>query len=1110
MKKSLKIIGITLLSIIGVVLIVVSIACYVVFTPERLTPIVRNNAHRIVTCQTELEQVDLTFFSTFPRFALQISNIQLINPTEGAATDTLLAVETISATVNVTEFLFHNNVVIDQLLIKDGVANLFTDSTGTITNYDIMVPSEEETDSIENESSFSLNLISLNSIAIKNLNASYIDLSSGIDAKIRGFETTLNGEMEGADAEIQARIAAEDVEVQYNDSTIIGLNLNKLELTADGNLKDNHFIGDVNLALPNSTFVMDNDTLLNQQALTLNAPLEVNLDIMHIALKNSLLAINEHKIAIDGPIQLMDSGDINMEVTLTSNVWDIEEVLQLVPESYSDILTDFKRLNGSMDFSAQASGTYNDSVMPIINAKLNLNNGEIIYSDFSEFPLRNVSTTLSAIVDMNNPSATEASIHTLHAETGSMSFDISGSASNVMDDPYCDINLKGNLNLPELKSFLPDDMNVEMTGRTNANITAKFLLSDAMDMKLNRLKVNGSIAYNALDVVYEDSMKIRDTKGVIELKLPSTKTNKKFKELGEIAIKGSDMNFEMVEFMNVDLTKPELGVRFGDFNDTTQFYTAYCTFGMDKIVGAMDTINFDVEQPSGTAILSPAKRNKKNPSLTVSYASNSIDANMGSYLNIDTKRIAISATTVYNDKEESMLLKWNPTINVDFNDGNLSMADFGADISIPAIKFVFRPDIFTIDTSRIVIGESDFNLSGEASNLRKYLKKKDLLVGDFYFISDNTNIDELMDLVNGFGGDDAETTTSTDENVDYAAATATEATTIEEEAANPFMVPKGINIGLTTKLRKANFSGNLLEDINGKLTVRDGVIVAEQMGFTSDAAKMQVTGMYRSDRTNHLFCGVDFHLLDIDIKKLIEMIPSIDTIVPMLKSFDGKAEFHLAAETYLDAYYNLKMSTLRGAAALEGKDLVLMDSELFSTISKYMMFSKKTENVIDSLSVEMTVFRSEVDLYPFLISMDKWQAVLSGRHNLDMNFDYHISLTDCPLPARLGLDVKGNFDDMKFNLVPCKYKDLYKPEKAGVTEKQILSLKNVISDSLKKNVKEETLEAVASENNEGTEESTDAEEAVEVTEEEEVTEESSEIEETAEVEESETEEVMAE
>ena len=79
------------------------------------------------------------------------------------------------------------------------------------------------------------------------------------------------------------------------------------------------------------------------------------------------------------------------------------------------------------------------------------------------------------------------------------------------------------------------------------------------------------------------------------------------------------------------------------------------------------------------------------------------------------------------------------------------------------------------------------------------------------------------------------------------------------------------------------------------------------------------------------------------------MIPDIDTLVPMLKSFAGKAEFHIAAETYMKSNYDLKLSTLRGAAALNGQNLVLIDNETFTQIAKYLMFNKKTKNIVDSI-----------------------------------------------------------------------------------------------------------------------------------------------------------------
>jgi hypothetical protein len=130
-----------------------------------------------------------------------------------------------------------------------------------------------------------------------------------------------------------------------------------------------------------------------------------------------------------------------------------------------------------------------------------------------------------------------------------------------------------------------------------------------------------------------------------------------------------------------------------------------------------------------------------------------------------------------------------------------------------------------------------------------------------------------------------------------------------------------------------------------------------------------------------------------------------------------------------------------------------MDTETFDMIASNLLFKKKTVNVIDSLSVEMTLFKDEIDLYPFLVVMDNYKAVISGRHNMDNRFKYHISVTDTPLPVRLGLDIGGSIDDLKYKIVPCQYKYLYNPKKQGALEERTLRLKKLISDSLKENVK---------------------------------------------------------
>ena len=92
MKKWLKITLISLGSLIGVLLIVVAVALWLVFTPSRLTSIVNSLSAKYITCETNFEKVDLTLFKTFPNAGVEIHNVVFVNPMEGAPSDTLAQV----------------------------------------------------------------------------------------------------------------------------------------------------------------------------------------------------------------------------------------------------------------------------------------------------------------------------------------------------------------------------------------------------------------------------------------------------------------------------------------------------------------------------------------------------------------------------------------------------------------------------------------------------------------------------------------------------------------------------------------------------------------------------------------------------------------------------------------------------------------------------------------------------------------------------------------------------------------------------------------------------------------------------------------------------------
>jgi hypothetical protein len=441
----------------------------------------------------------------------------------------------------------------------------------------------------------------------------------------------------------------------------------------------------------------------------------------------------------------------------------------------------------------------------------------------------------------------------------------------------------------------------------------------------------------------------------------------------------------------------------------------------------------------GKVSLSPRSGHPDQPTIALTYNSDLIETRMGKS-SAKIEKISLDTDILNDNSQKDIFLQWLVKGFVDMTQGTITIAGFSHPIEIPQVKMNFEPETFAIKEGTLKIDRSDFQLVGNLNNVLSYFRGDSILRGNFTFKSDRTDLNQLMALTSGIG-DSASVKTTTDAVAD---------TTY----TGPYMVPKGVDVTLNANIKTATFANDSATHILGKVQLRDGNLLLDGLTFETPAAKMQLTALYNTPRKNHLFVGMDYHMLDVEIGELLTMIPDIDSLMPMLRSFGGRGEFHIAVETYLDSMYNVKKSTLRGASSIKGNNLTLMDGETFTEIAKKLMFSKKTQNRVDSLSAEFTIFRNEIDIFPFLMVMDKYKAVIAGRHNFDLTFDYHISVVDSPLPVKLGLDIKGNMDDYAVRLAKCRYAELYRPASRKAVESKQLELRKMIRDMLTKKVKE--------------------------------------------------------
>lgn len=110
--------------------------------------------------------------------------------------------------------------------------------------------------------------------------------------------------------------------------------------------------------------------------------------------------------------------------------------------------------------------------------------------------------------------------------------------------------------------------------------------------------------------------------------------------------------------------------------------------------------------------------------------------------------------------------------------------------------------------------------------------------------------------------------------------------------------------------------------------------------------------------------------------------------------------------------------------------------------------------MIDSISVDLAIKDNKIEVFPFLVEMDRYKVAVGGTHNLDMTFNYHLSVLKSPVPFKLGIDITGNLDNFKYKIVKCRYKDIFKPAKEAELDSTRTNIRKEIRESIRKQIKE--------------------------------------------------------
>ena len=1001
MKRVLIITGWSLLGLFGAIIIALSIACYLIFTPARLTAIAHQVADQYVTCEYELDEVELTYFSTFPYFGVSVKDACLINPMEGAQSDTLVAVPELLVSLKLIDAI-HGNICIKRFHLRDATANIYIAADGT-TNFDVFKSGDDDGEE-EDEGGWQLKSVRWEEdLKVSARHLSFVDEKDTIAASLDEASIVLasqkRDDLDGA----------------------------RLDLSAQH----------VCAALKGEEYAQDLE-------LRLHLPVYYK-NLEHVYIDKAKLQVNDFGLLLDGEAGTPDlsSGVYTCDATVsTDGAWQIQEILALVPERFKASLKDIK-VDGLMALEANVKGTYADSIMPVLTAHLDVKEGKGAYKPLP-YTVRDLQLDADARLDLNKQQPSTVTINKLSAKTKESRIAAKGKVEDLLEDMLLDLHLDIDANLPDFAYFMPKEM--DLKGQTKGKANVKIRLSDLSEMRLEKGTIDADLTLT--DIAYTmDSMEATLPYTKAKVFIPNKNPSRKSVNWACVDLDTKQVDFSMDTTINAALGASMIRIEAANvLNNEQDYFASIHTASLD---GRFEDIHADLTNAELEAYLAGGKK------MSAKIQTDALQAEMGEELMAKTEALRIEAAARYKAGEENILLQWNPRLTIHLKNGEVRMPErLPEPVYIPSIEFAYSNKAMNIANSRIELGNSDLNIKGNVRHIGGWFRHKKILEGELDIVSDHCDANQLMAW---FSADEETSQESGAESQESKAESQEELTSTPEQnmpdstkEMEPFMVPLDVDLALNTNLKEVEIFNQVAKDLKGGIFMQEGNLILDEVGFVCRAAKLQLTAMYRSPRRNHLYLGMDYHMVDVDIDELLTMIPNLEEMVPMLSSFKGAAEFHLAAETYLNSQYQPKMSTLRGAASLTGKDLVVLDGETFDKISKLLLFSKKTENKIDSINAELTIYKNQIDVYPLCVQMDNYMVALGGRHNTNMTFDYDINVLS---PIYLGVKVSGSMDDLQIKLAKCKFAQDFKPHWYQKVDNQSRELRERIKQSMEKNVR---------------------------------------------------------
>lgn len=368
------------------------------------------------------------------------------------------------------------------------------------------------------------------------------------------------------------------------------------------------------------------------------------------------------------------------------------------------------------------------------------------------------------------------------------------------------------------------------------------------------------------------------------------------------------------------------------------------------------------------------------------------------------------------------------------------------------IDVTFNNDTLKITNLQYKAGHSDMTLSGKVTNIRRAITSRNgrrPIKIRFESLSDTIDVNQLTASVfAGAAYSDARArghsvSLSQIDDESRLDSIISNRTTATSDSAGPLLIPTNVDLEVKVKADNVLYSDLLLHNLRGDLLAYGGALNLHDLSASSNVGSVGLSALYMGHDIDKLSFGFGVQLNNFNISRFLQLVPAIDSIMPVLKDFSGIVSAEIAATSPVTKDMELELDRIDAAIEISGDSLVLIDPDTFKSLSKWLFFKDKKRNIIDHMAMQMTVREGLLRVYPFIFDIDRYRLGVQGYNDFALNFNYHIAVLKSPIPFKFGINISGDPDKFKVRLGGAKFKQVESAQAMFVDKARVSLLKQI-------------------------------------------------------------------